>query len=120
MSQNRQNLNPSLKMNMIEDDVKYHHCDVSGCDFKTKNKSYIKQHKARRHTVSNVQNPNNNLSRKRSIDCLLEEEDETENANEEQTEDANEEQTGEQEYDEVRVYEDGFIITTCKRRRVFL
>ena len=92
--------------------MKYHHCDVSGCQFKTKNKYYIKTHKARRHKVSNVQTPNNNLSRKRSIDCLLEEE--------EQTENANEEQTGEQEYDEVRVDEDGFIITTCKRRRVFL
>ena len=53
------------------------------------------------HKVSNVQNPNNNLSRKRSIDCLLEEEEQTENANEEQTE---------EEYDErARVDEDGFM-----------
>ena len=81
-----------------------------------------------KHKVSNVQNSNNNPSRKRSIDYLLEEEEQTENANkeqtgdanEEQTENANEEQTGEQEYDEVRVDEDGFIITTCKRRRVIL
>ena len=108
-----------------------HHCDVPGCKFKTKYKGSLTRHKAQRHKVSNVHNPNNNWSRKRSIDCLLEEE-ETEDDEEqiwileetEQTEDANEEQTEEQteiEDDErVRVDEDGFIITTCKRLRVFV
>ena len=51
--------------------VVYHPCDVSGCQFKTKTKSYIKHHETQRHKVSNVQNPNNNLSRKRSIDSVL-------------------------------------------------